>query len=138
MWEQSAKQGLVDAQASMGDVYRLGSKDGPPMTIPVDPQLSFRWMLAAAKQEHVESMMRIGEAYYTGRGVEKNDDSAFEWTLKAGKTGDSRSQFVVGYFYENGRGVEVDLDEAMHWYQKSAAQGVQTAIDGVERLSNCQ
>ena len=135
MWEQSAKQGLVDAQASMGDVYRLGSKDGPPMTIPVDPQLSFRWMLAAAKQEDVDAMKIIGGAYFTGEGVEQNSELAFEWILKAGETGDEGAQYMLGYCYEKGRGREIDLVQAMHWYQKSAAQGSQRAAAAVVRLS---
>ena len=136
--EQSSKQGLVDAQILLAEIYRFGSEDGPPMTIPVDPQLSFRWSLAAAKQEDVESMLTVGEAYAEGDGVEQNDESAFEWSLKAAETGDKRAQFNVGVFYEYGVGVDVDLVQAMHWYKKSAAQGDQHSIDAVERLSHNQ
>ena len=113
----------------------MGSRDGPPMTIPVDPQLSFRWYLAAAKQEHVKAMMMIGMAYFTGTGVEQNDESSFEWFLKGAETGNSSAQWMVGSCYEIGKGCEIDLVQAMHWYQKSAAQGHQEAIDAVERLS---
>ena len=45
LWEQSTKQGVVGAHVRLGDMYRYGSRDGPPMTIPVDPQLSFRYNL---------------------------------------------------------------------------------------------
>ena len=137
MWEQSAKQGLVDAQASLGDMYRLGSRDGPPMTIPVDPQLSFRWYLAAAKQEHVDAMNDIGIHYENGTGgVEQNSETAFEWYTKAAKKGQKNAQCNLGLFYEHGRGeVEIDLVQALHWYRKSAAQGLEQAIDAFERLS---
>jgi len=135
LWEQSATQGLVEAQASLGEIYCFGSEDGPPMTIPVDPQLSFRWNLAAAKQEDVDAMMNIGYAYDEGDGVEQNDESAFEWFMKAAEKGDEDAQFNVGVFYEIGRGCEIDLVKAMHWYQKSAAQEVQDAMDAVQRLS---
>ena len=83
LWEQSAKQGVVKTQARLSEMYRLGSRDGPPMTIPADPQLSFRWTLAAAKQEHVQAMMNIGSAYFTGEGVEQNSELALEWSTKA-------------------------------------------------------
>ena len=116
-------------------MYRLGSRDGPPMTIPVDPQLSFTWYLAAAKQKYVQAMARIGYAYDTGTGVEQNDESAFEWYLKAAEKGDKYAQFNVGRFYEFGYGCEIDLIQAMHWYQKSAAQEHQHAAAAVVRLS---
>ena len=108
------------------------------MTIPVDPQLSFRWCLAAAKQKHVYAMVKIGFAYSEGTGVEQNDESAFEWFMKAADKGDKNAQCNVGVFYEQGIGCEIDLVQAMHWYQKSAAQGVQYAIDAAERLSQAQ
>ena len=134
LYEQSAKQGVVNAQTELAHMYRLGSQDGPPMTIPVDPQLSFRWCLAAAKQEDVNAMVRVGLAYDNGDGVEQNLESAFEWFMKVAKKGDEYAQWAVGSCFEDGRGCEIDLVQAMHWYQKSAAQGDQDAIDAVERL----
>ena len=135
LWVQSADQGDVVAQAALAYIYRLGSRDGPPMTIPVDPQLCFHYGLAAAKQEHVSAMRRIGFAYHKGQGVEQNDESAFEWYTKAAKKDDSWAQCNLGVFYERGRGCEIDLVKAMHWYQKAAAQGHQRAIDAVQRLN---
>ena len=136
--EQSATQGVVQAQSSLANMYELGSRDGPPMTIPADPQLSFRWNLAAAKQEDVNPMFRIGYAYDKGEGVEQNDESAFEWYEKTAEKGQLHAQCNLGVFFEHGRGCEIDLVQAMHWYQKSAAQGVQYAIDAVERLNHNQ
>ena len=133
--DQSATQGILDAQYDLGEMYHSGSRDGPPMTIPVDPQLSFRWSLAAAQQEHMEAMKNIGLAYYLGRGVEQNMESALEWFLKAAEKGDESSQCLVGDCFETGKGCEIDLDQAMHWYQKSAAQGFQQSIDAVQRLA---
>ena len=135
LWDQSAKQGLVKSQFSLGMMYVLGSRDGLPMTIPVDPQLSFRWLLAAAKQGNVQAMMNIGMAYAAGRGVEQNDESAFDWSLKAAETGSSTAQCMVGHCYEHGRGCEIDLVQALQWYRKSAAQEHQRAAAAVVRLS---
>ena len=92
--------------------------------------------MAAANQEHVIAMFRIGVAFFNGRGVEQNDESAFEWFMKASEKGDKFGQFNVGVCFEEGRGVDVDLVQAMHWYRKSAAQEYQQAIDGVERLNH--
>ena len=100
-------------------MYHQGSGDGPPMTIPVDPQLSFRWSFAAAKQGDVISMNNIGVAYSNGRGVERNLDSSFEWFMKAAARGYPRSQYRIGHAFERGRGVDVDLVKAMYWYRAS-------------------
>jgi len=142
LWEQSAKQGCVTAQFNLGRMYRLGSRDGPPMTIPVDPQLSFRWYLAAANQEHVQAMARTGRAYSKRRRdgiyvwiVRRNDKFAFEWLMKAAEKGDKNAQCNLGFCYEFGRGCKMDLVKAMHWYKKSAAQGYQGAADAVARIS---
>ena len=108
------------------------------MTIPVNPQLSFRWGLAAANKKHVLSMVKIGFAYLIGRGVEKNVESAFKWFKKAAKKGDKHAQFHLGRFYEAGIGHEIDLVKAMRWYQKSAAQEFQQAIDAVAHLNHNQ
>ena len=138
LWEQSAKQGVVKTQARLSEMYRLGSRDGPPMTIPEDPQLWFRWSLAAAKQEDVDAMLNTGYAYDKGIGVEQSDESAFEWYEKAADKGEKHAQCNLGVFYEYGKGCEIDLVQAMHWYQKSAAQGNQDAMNAVERLSQDQ
>ena len=135
LWEQSAKQGFLNAQVRLANMYRYGSGDGPPMTIPVDLQLLFRWRLEAAQQEDVDSMAIIGSIYGTGTGVEQNDESAFEWYTKAAEKGEQCSQYNLGLFYEWGTGCEMDLVKAMFWYKKSAAQGLQQAMDAVERLS---
>ena len=105
------------------------------MTIPVEPQLSFTLYLAAAKQEDVEAMLKVGVAYSKGRGVEQNDESAFEWYTKAAEKGQRNAQHNVGYCYEYGTGCEIDLVQAMHWYQKSSAQGYQRAAAAVVRLN---
>ena len=99
LWEQSAKQGFVNAQVNLGKMYGLGSRDGPPMTIPVDPQLSFRWNLAAAQQKHVIAMLRVGVAYSQGRGVERNLESAFEWLMKAAEKGDKNAQCKMQVYF---------------------------------------
>ena len=137
VWEKSAKHGYVDAQINLAKIYRLGSRDGSPMTIPIDQQLAFRWSLAAAKQGDVHCMFRIGVAYYRGRGVERNKKTAFAWFMKAAEIGDQHAQSMIGTFYERGMGgVDVNLALALHWHQQSAAQGFEHASDAVEHLRN--
>ena len=83
LWEQSAKQGDVDAQHSLSIMYRDGSQDGPPMTIPINHQLAFRWCMAAAENGHADAMDDIGIHYENGTGgVDRNLGTAFEWYME--------------------------------------------------------
>ena len=117
-------------------MYQFGSRDGVPMTIPMNLQLCFTYGLAAAKQGDVPTMDTTAYAYNAGIGVEQNYTSAFQWYTKAAGKEQRNAQCNLGLFYEHGRGeVEIDLVQAMHWYNKSAAQEYQPAIDTVERLS---
>ena len=72
------------------------------MTIPVNPQLCFRWGFAAAMQEHVISMVNTGVAYHTGNGVEQNDESAVEWYIKAAEKGQLHAQYNLGEYSSEG------------------------------------
>ena len=105
LWEQSAKQGDVNAQFNLCDMYRKGSEDnenGNPMTIPVNHPLHFRWALAAAKQGHAKGQVYTGDCYEEGWGVEPNLVSAFEWYMKAAEQEDARAQYKIGEYFEEG------------------------------------
>jgi len=123
-WKQSAKQGFVDAQHRLSRLYRDGSKDGPPMTIPINDQLAFRWCLAAAKKGHADCMNDIGIHYENGTGgLDQNLGTAFEWFMKSAVEGNQHGQYNVGSYYEKGKGTTTrDFAQALHWYQKSAEQ----------------
>ena len=88
LWTQSAKQGVVFAQTALAEMYSTGWDSPPPPSsyytapIPANPQLAFRWHLAAAKQGCMPSMLILGNLYFVGDGVERNLESALEWYLK--------------------------------------------------------
>ena len=138
LYEQSAKQGRVDAQFNLARIYRYGSldnEDGNPMTIPVNHPLCFKWALTAAKQGYIGGQAYTAECYDEGRGVAPNLESAFEWYIKAAEQEDAFAQRRTGICFEEGRGCEINLDQALFWYRKAAAQGDLYAINAVERLA---
>ena len=76
LWEQSANQGHLYAQMSLAVMYKVGSKDGPPMTIPVDPQLGFRWCLTNPQATEI-LMNDLRDAMYYAlahNGTEASDE----------------------------------------------------------------
>ena len=128
LWEQSAKQRNVEAQIYLSELYRDGSEDG---TIPVNHPLHFKWALAAARQDHAEGQAYTATCYENGWGVEHNYASAYKWWMLAADI----AHYYVGQYFELGKGRDIDLGQALFWYEKAAAQGEQSAIDAVERLS---
>ena len=110
MYEQSAKQGDVDAQFNLCHLYKNGSQDnenGNPMTIPKNLPLHFKWSLAAAKQDHVGGQTFTARCYEEGWGVAPNLASAFEWYMKAAEQENAFAQRRTGICFEEGKGLSL-------------------------------
>ena len=80
-------------------------------------------------------MCNLGYCYYTGIGVEENDEEAVKWFRKAAGRGFSRALFLLGECYEEGYGVQADLQKARGYYQQAADKGYKNAQDAIARLS---
>ncbi len=69
----------------------------------------------------------LGDAYFTGRGVDKNFSMAWHWYKRAAVQDNAESQYKLGYMYQHGLGVGVDLKEAVNWYAFAADKGLTAA-----------
>jgi tetratricopeptide (TPR) repeat protein len=65
----------------------------------------------------------LGDMYYFGRSVVKNDQKAAEWYLKSAEQGYAIGQCNLGFMYTYGYGVPKDYQKAVDWYRKAAEQG---------------
>ena len=77
----------------------------------------------AANEGYAEAQYCLGNCFYYGRGVEKNEVEAVKWYKKAAEQGHASAQCNLGYCYDKGRGVIEDKIEAVEWYKKAAEQG---------------
>ena len=64
----------------------------------------------------------MGDCYFDGNGVEKDQAEAIKWYTKAAERGYDKAQYSLGYCYYYGDGVERDLETAKKWYDKALAQ----------------
>lgn len=96
--------------------------------------LAFKYFLAAAKENHVDSQYNVGVMYEQGIGVGKNEKEALGWYKKAGMQGNAAAQFNLGVLYENGLGTEVDFAKANEWYRKASVQNDAMAIGNLGML----
>lgn len=72
----------------------------------------------AAEKGNIPAMFNLGQAYFNGRGVEKDEQKAIEWYTKAAERGDEASILRLGTLYET-----KDPAEAAKWYAKGAEKG---------------
>ena len=78
---------------------------------------------AKAEKGNAESQNNLGEMYWDGRGVAKDEVEAEKWYRKAAEQGYARAQNNLGRMYADGRGVVRDDVEAVKWFRKAADQG---------------
>ena len=83
------------------------------VTSPTDPLADLR---KAAEQGDAKAQFNLGDAYFFGEGVAKDQAEAMKWLRKAAEQGDAKAQFNLGNAYKYGIGVGQDRAEAMKWY----------------------
>lgn len=83
--------------------------------------------LKFAKDGDMEAQYNLGNAYYFGKGVEKNFVEAAKWYTKAAEQGLAEAQNNLAQCYEKGTGVEKDQELAILWYGKAYDQGLPNA-----------
>ena len=74
-----------------------------------------------ASEAHVQCA--LGEMYFKGNGLEKDEFEAVKWYRKAAEQGHTKSQFHLGNCYVNGDGIERDEKIAITWFRKAAWRG---------------
>ena len=149
MLQDTAKQGLGDAQFNLGVMYEHGHG------VTQDLTESIQWYRKAAEQGVASAQFNLGVMCNDGQGEKCDQDEAINWFRKAASQGfvDAQfnlgvmltvatdhdeavrwfrmaadqgymaAQFNLGFMYEQGQGVERDHIEAIRWYKEAAKQG---------------
>jgi|GEM_PF-5446218 len=81
-----------------------------------------------AEQGDVDALNEIGNMYFDGQGVEKDDKKALEYYTKAAEKGDTDALINIGVMYANGQGVEKDDKKAFEYLTKAAEKGNANAL----------
>ena len=77
----------------------------------------------AADAGHPGAAFELGKAYYEGRGVPLDLETAALWFNIAADRGEARAQFLLGTAYYAGAGVERDPARAIAYLTSAADQG---------------
>jgi TPR repeat protein len=101
-----------------------------------DADRAFRYFRNAADRGHLKAIVKLGECYEDGDGVEQNPSEALRWYRRSAENGNADGQFCLGRCYFYGIGVEVDYVQAVHWLSLAAGQGKE-AVDHFDRKQPC-
>jgi len=82
-------------------------------------------LIESAESGEVKAQYKLGDMYYNGEGVSKDNNKAFKWYEKAALQGDADAQYELGSMYSSGAGVPKDPKKAFEWHEKAALQGNQ-------------
>jgi TPR repeat protein len=116
--QTAANKGERNAQHQIGRAYLRGS-DGLNQNF----SKAFEWFQMSANQGHVEALLELGNAFYSGAGVDRNLNRAFEIYLQAAEHGNADAQNIVGAMYGKGVGVSQSYENAVKWLKLAGCQG---------------
>ncbi len=88
-----------------------------------EQRLLIRFRRANGPEREDIVMYQMGDAYFNGNVVKKDQTLAVEWYRKAATAGSTDAMYALGYAYKNGTGVKQDEDKAMKWYHTAAEEG---------------
>jgi len=95
-----------------------------------DPVEGLRWLRRAADGGYPDAHARIGEMYFTGRGVERDRVEAMRWMQGAAEAGDLESQNNLAVLHlltyedlDDPALGKPHLEQALRWLQSAAAIG---------------
>lgn len=100
-----------------------------------DKALGLKWFLRAAELGHRQAMFNLGNAYYYGDGVKKDNATAWEWFTKAAIRQDGSSEYMRGEMCHNGNAPEPHTQiEALQYYDNALFLGGWGGMNAARQL----
>lgn len=113
IWMEQANQGDPNSQYALGIMHLKKEAQRPEDTT------AFRYLVEAAKKQHVASMFNLGVAYWEGRGVARQPEKAMNWWEVAAQRDDAGAQYNLGLAYYIGEGRAQSSPKAIYWVQQA-------------------
>jgi len=88
--EQSAKEGLELAALYLGRIYVTGEEPN----VPPNYGKALNWLDTPARKGHSEAQYYLGQMFYQGLGVSKNNLKAYAWLNLAASQGNAQAGLI--------------------------------------------
>lgn len=116
--QQLANQGYADAMVYLGMCLNNGLLSDP------NSEEAVIWFkLSADMYQHSQAQYELGVAYYTGEGVEEDEEYAVRLFLLAANQNHPAACYMCGDCLLDGVGVDIDRAKALEWLVKAAQLG---------------
>lgn len=134
MYEKAFKEFDKLKETNIQAKYQLGVMFYDGLGVTEDATKGFQIMesICSCKKKQAIPLVpfaqyNIGRAYYEGKGVKQNDDTAEYYWLLAAKDGDLngsiKAQSILGMFYSRQGEQSYDLKKSYYWHQEAAGNG---------------
>ena len=133
-WMYETGKGVAEDDAKAASLYRSAIAQGDSfgqwrMGVMIDEgaaqgtrEQAVALFRQAAAQKSAGATASLGVMYATGRGVERDYETAMRYYQAAARMGSAHGIEGIGVLYANGQGVERDMSEALaHWLVAAAA-----------------
>ena len=87
-----------------------------------------------ANQGLAAAQCKLGDLYFTGKGVQQDYYAAAQWYRKAAEQGDAQAQYVYGLMLVEGQGITDDASEGLEWIFRAMRAGHKEAKQAFEYL----
>lgn len=116
--EKAARQGDGWSQNNLAEYYLRG------IYVPIDIEKAINLYLMAAKNLVCEAYLNLGQLYYEGRHIKRDDIESAKWFSYAAECEDPRGEYRLGLMYLDGSGVEKDVKTALLLLEKAQKKGI--------------
>jgi len=113
LYQKSADLGYAKAQTKTGAIYLYGE------TVAKDEDLAIGWLKKASAQEEPEAQRLLGQAYYNGTIITRDEEKAYKLMLLSANQGDLLAEAKMATFCQFGVGLkEPDIPLSAYWQKK--------------------
>ena len=127
-YEKAANESLAEAECRMGEYcYDAG-----------DYAKARYWYRRAAEQGNGKAMWMQGILRSSEKYGLQNDWKAFQYFQQSAEAGFGWGMYNLAHCYETGSGVQKNLKLAGEWYAKAADEGIEPAIEWLNRESDVE
>ena len=123
------EKGKAWAQSLLGDRYRVG------VGVDQSDQRAIAFYKLAAIQGEAHAQYHLGVMYSRVHPLAVRAAECFE---AAANQGMAQAQCSMGHLYANGEGVKQSIETARVWYLKAAEQGLEMAIEMLQKLDEME
>lgn len=93
-----------------------------------------RELFLAAADKIPDAMSQLGEIYFMGLGVPRDEKQALSWYKKAADAGDPQALYELGLMSETGVSTTLDFAQAVKYYQAAADKNNEKAMLALARM----